>query len=229
MSRCEPLRVDAPNWRPTGIWGAMKALASPAPAKTHSSEGTFMLWDEVRFHCPVKVRKIEGTQHDVFRFMYGPLCCSYTAHRFFPLGKASRVPSSNMGHRRFALLGLAVVVLFAVDGAAAASKGAPRAGGHRRASKTAGSRPSRSQRDAQDDREYQDWDGDTRKGPKRTTSIKPSRATRSVGSESSRVRPSSTGSARSSSRSVFTTRGNAKRQHLEGCCYLQPTAVFIMH
>lgn len=42
VSRCEALRADAPNWRPTGSWGAMNALASPAQAKTHS-EGTFML------------------------------------------------------------------------------------------------------------------------------------------------------------------------------------------
>lgn len=41
MLRCEALRADAPSWRPAGIEGAIKALAIPAPAKTHS-ERTFM-------------------------------------------------------------------------------------------------------------------------------------------------------------------------------------------
>ncbi len=107
-----------------------------------------------------------------------------------------------MGHRRFALLGLAVAVLFAVDGAGAASKGVPRAGGQRRTSKTAGSRPSRSQREAQDDQDFQNWNGEARKGERRSSS-RSSRGARSSGSGSSRVRPSSHGSSRSRSRFVF--------------------------
>lgn len=157
-----------------------------------------------------------------------PLPAPTPGQRVILVHRSAFVSSSNMGHRRFALLGLAVVVLFAVDGAAAASKGAPRAGGHRRASKTAGSRPSRSQRDKQDDREFQDWDGDARKGPRSRTSpvSKPSRGTRSGGSGSSRVRPSSTGSSRSSSRLVLATRGNAKRPQCSRACLLQPTVAF---
>lgn len=106
-----------------------------------------------------------------------------------------------MGHRRFALLGLAVAVLFAVDGAAAASKGAPRAAGHRRSSKTAGSRSSR-QRDTEDDRDLQGWNGEARKGTRRPSGSKSSRGARGDGLGNSRVRSSSAGSSRSSSRLV---------------------------
>ncbi|CAM9379904.1 unnamed protein product, partial [Pylaiella littoralis] len=119
-----------------------------------------------------------------------------------------------MGHRRFVLLGLAVAVLFAVDGAAAASKGAPRAGGHRRSSKTSGSRPSR-QRDTEDDRDFQGWNDETRKGGRRSSSGKSSRAVRSDGPGSSRARTSSTGSSRSSSRYQESGSNRRRGQGLE--------------
>lgn len=40
--RCDALRGEAYSCRPTGIEGATKALASPAPAKINSEGGTFM-------------------------------------------------------------------------------------------------------------------------------------------------------------------------------------------
>lgn len=117
---------------------------------------------------------------------------------------ATAAVSLAMGHRRILLLGLAVVVLFAVDGAAAASKGAPRAGSQQRRSAKASrsSRPSRRDID-EDEREFQGWDGETKKATRRSSSSKSSGAARDDGSVGRRVRPSSTpGSSRSSSRLV---------------------------
>lgn len=133
-----------------------------------------------------------------------------------------------MGHRRFALLGLAVAILFAVDGAAAASKGAPRAGGQRRTSKTAGSRPSRSQRDAEDDQDFQNWNGDPRKGERRSGS-RPSRGAHSSGSGSSRVRPSSHGSSRSRSRFVFASDAWQHTKCTAVACHPHTTQVVLIN
>ncbi|CAN0396913.1 unnamed protein product, partial [Ectocarpus sp. 12 AP-2014] len=98
-------------------------------------------------------------------------------------------------------------------GAAAASKGAPRAGSQQRRSAKASrssSRPSRRDID-EDEREFQGWDGETKKGTRRSSSSKSSRAARDDGSVGRRVRPSSTpGSSRSSSR--YQESGTSRRR-----------------
>lgn len=110
---------------------------------------------------------------------------------------------SVMGHHRFALLGVAVAVILAADSAAGASKGVPRAGSHRRpVAKTAGSLPSRNQRDKDEGRDFRDHAA-MENGPRKSTRRSkrtPARETRSAGPSSSRSRPSATSSSRSSSR-----------------------------
>ncbi|CAM9163871.1 unnamed protein product, partial [Ectocarpus fasciculatus] len=139
--------------------------------------------------------------------------CAPAARPLSVLGPtATTAVSLAMGHRRLVLLGLAVVVLFAVDGAAAASKGAPRAGSQQRRSSKASrsSRPSRRDVD-EDEREFQGWEGETKKGARRSSSSKSNRAARDDGSVGRRARPSSTpGSSRSSSR--YQESGTSRRR-----------------